>query len=74
MAGRQPVAAVAVAIDVQVNHVAAAAAAGAADVVPVVQWAAPAERCRVSQRWSVWGEIIKGNKRELKKCETSATF
>lgn len=72
MAGRQPVAVAAVAIDVQVNHV--AAAAGAADVVPVVQWAAPAERCRVSQRWSVWGEIIKGNKRELKKCETSATF
>lgn len=56
MAGRQPVAAAAAeAIDARVNHVpaAAVAAAGAADVGPAVQWAAPKELYRVSQCWSV---------------------
>lgn len=58
MADRQPVAvaAAAVAIDVWASHYpAAAVAAGAADAGPVVQWAAPVERCRVSQRWSKEG-------------------
>lgn len=53
MAGRQPVAAAAVAIDARVNHVPAAAAAGAADVGPAVQWAAPMELYRVNQCWSI---------------------
>lgn len=63
MADRQPVAAAAVAIDVWASHEpAVAVAAGAADAGLVVQWAAPVERCRVSQRWSEEGSRRRGGK------------